>query len=204
MSDNSIIQISDEQAKLISAGGSYLADILGDLPKDLVGILGDQVKVYRAKRLAALWDKAKYYLSENGCTTPELPGLNLVIPILEAAADENREELQDLWARLLAATMQPDRLKLVRRRFIEALKKLDPLDAKVMLYLRDDENKIPFSASQGTIFAQTNAIASALTVNTDEVKVSIENIIKSGFAFNTSTNKAVLTPFGCEFMRTIC
>jgi hypothetical protein len=58
MSDNSLIPMSDEQAKLgqeiAGAGrdfGQYLGDVLGDLPKDLVGLLvGDKVKAWRAKR----------------------------------------------------------------------------------------------------------------------------------------------------------
>jgi hypothetical protein len=45
MGDNNLIPISDEQAKLVRAASEYLADILGDLPKDLLGLLvGDRVK----------------------------------------------------------------------------------------------------------------------------------------------------------------
>lgn len=210
MSDNSIIPISEEQAKLgqqlVETGkslGGYLADILGDLPKDLVGILGDQVKVYRAVRLDALWKKSKEYLQVNGAVEPESPGLNLVLPILEAAADENREELQDLWARLLAASLHPDRLKLVRLRFIGALKSLDPLDVRMILWLQNYEQAHPLSSSQGTIFGQRDTIAKELMVSTDEIEVSTANIILAGFAFRTASNVIVLTPFGREFLRAV-
>src|SRR5882724_12910475 len=72
MSNDSIIPISDEQAKLarelVAVGrdtGGYLADILGDLPKDLVGLLvGDRVKLLRAERLAKQWGKAKKRLKD--------------------------------------------------------------------------------------------------------------------------------------------
>jgi hypothetical protein len=51
MSDDSLIPISDEQAKLgqdlvkaVRDASSYFTDILGDLPKDLIGLLvGDRV-----------------------------------------------------------------------------------------------------------------------------------------------------------------
>jgi len=74
MSNDSIIPISDEQAKLarelVAVGrdtGGYLADILGDLPKDLVGLLvGDRVKLLRAERLAKQWGKAKKRLKDRG------------------------------------------------------------------------------------------------------------------------------------------
>jgi hypothetical protein len=65
-------------------------------------------------------------------TDPEPPSLKLALPILAAAADESHEELQDLWARLLAAAMSPKKSKLIRLRFVEVLKKLDPPDALVL------------------------------------------------------------------------
>ena len=59
MSDGNLIPISDEQAKfgheLVQAArdaGGYFAGLLGDLPKDLVGLLiGDRVKARRIERL---------------------------------------------------------------------------------------------------------------------------------------------------------
>jgi hypothetical protein len=62
MGDESLIPISDEQAKLgqelikaASDAGGYLADILGDLPKDLLGLLiGDRVKAKRIERIEML------------------------------------------------------------------------------------------------------------------------------------------------------
>jgi hypothetical protein len=55
MGDDSLIPISDEQAKLgqelvkaVSDGSGYFTDILGDLPKDLIGyLIGDRVKAKR-------------------------------------------------------------------------------------------------------------------------------------------------------------
>ena len=128
MSDGIIIPISDEQAKLgqeiVGAGrelGGYMASILGDLPKDLVGVLlGDRVRAWRAERLAKLWNKTKERRLEQGITEPDSSNLKLALPILSAAVDENSEELQDLPARLLAAAMNPSRSKEVRIRFAES------------------------------------------------------------------------------------
>jgi hypothetical protein len=63
MSDDNLIPISDQQAKLgkeiVGASrelGGYLADILGDLPKDLVGLLaGDRVKASRSYKW--IWER---------------------------------------------------------------------------------------------------------------------------------------------------
>jgi hypothetical protein len=63
---------------------------------------------------------------------PEPPSLSIVLPILVAAADESRDELQDIWARLLAAAADPARAKSFRATFIDAAKRMDPIDAPVL------------------------------------------------------------------------
>jgi hypothetical protein len=40
--------------------GSYVADIFGDLPRDLMGLLiGDRVKARRIEKVAVLWKKTR-------------------------------------------------------------------------------------------------------------------------------------------------
>jgi hypothetical protein len=123
MGDESLIPISDEQAKLgqelIKAardGGGYFADILGDFPKDLFGLLvGDRVKAKRIERIEKLWRETRERLQDRGVADPEPPSLKYAIPILQAAADEENAELGDLWSRLLAAAMDPGRRDAMRQ-----------------------------------------------------------------------------------------
>jgi hypothetical protein len=94
MGDNSLLPISDEQAilgqelvKALRDGSGYLTDILGDLPRDLIGyLIGDRVKAKRIERMAVLWQRTRERLRDRG-TDPEPPSLKYAIPILEAAAD---------------------------------------------------------------------------------------------------------------------
>jgi hypothetical protein len=60
-------------------------------------------------------------LADRGEPT-EPPSLSLLLPILVAAAEESRDELQDLWARLLAAAADPSRARSFRIQFIETVK----------------------------------------------------------------------------------
>ena len=70
--------------------------------KDLLGLLvGDRVKAKRIERIEMLWRQTRERLGDRGVADPEAPSLKYAIPILEAAADEENEELQDLWSRLL-------------------------------------------------------------------------------------------------------
>jgi hypothetical protein len=212
---DSLIPISDDQAKLgreiVGAGrdaGGYLADILGDLPKDLLALLiGDKVKIRRVENIFKLWDEAKERLAEQGIEEPAPANLKLALPILAAAADENNEDLQDLWARLLAAAMNPDPSKQGRLGFTDALKQLDPLDAKVLIWMHEHAGR--------TDMGTQNTMAGELGVSRDEVDVSVTNLINVNFAGPLGTspfagqaiaNVALaigLTPFGRKFLRIV-
>lgn len=173
--------ITDDEAKLakelVAAGrdfGGWGAEILDDLPKDIVGLLvGDRVKVARFERLARLMNDAKKRLEDRGVIEPEPPGLKHALPILAAAADENREELQDLWARLLAAAMDPNRQGVFRQAFISIVKEMDPLDALVF-------DEVVKAGGGPWVPTGRDAIAAKLNKSHDEVLVSFANLKKLG------------------------
>ena len=47
-----------------------------------------------------------FIASFGGATATEQPSISIALPLLIAAADESRDELQEIWARLLAAVNQ--------------------------------------------------------------------------------------------------
>jgi hypothetical protein len=143
-------------------GSGYFTDILGDLPKDLIGLLiGDRVKAKRIEKLVMLCQRTRERLQDRGVADPEPPSLKYAISILQAAADEEIQELQDLWSRLLAAAMDPSRRNGVRQSFIRVVKQMDPMDALV-LKAAHDQVGIPDIDSR-------NAIAGKLNCPADEV-----------------------------------
>jgi hypothetical protein len=206
MSDNEVIPISEEQAKLgreiVAAGrdlGGYLASVLDDLPKDLVGLLvGNRVKVLRAERLAVLWAKAKKRLQNRGIAQPEPPSLKLALPILAAAADENREELQDLWERLLAAAMDPNRQSFVRQSLVSTVKQMDPFDVLILRAVY--ENPSGSWTPNGRDY-----MISRFKSSQEEVLVSFDNLVKLnciGFVSAPNINP-LMAPLGRLLMRSV-
>jgi Abortive infection alpha len=206
MNDNSIIPISDEQAKLgkeiveaIRGLFGGLTDIFGDLPKDLVGLIaGDRVKVRRAEQLAILSAKTKKRLQDRGITEPDPPSLKLALPILAAAGDESQEELQDLWAGLLAAAMDPKRQGLVRQTLISTVKEMDAFDALVF-------DVITKNGGSGWTNTAGDAITGLLVSTRDEVAVSLHNLLRLNLIASAapSFNSVSLAPLGNLLMRAI-
>jgi Abortive infection alpha len=151
------------------------------------------VKAWRNKRVAVLWKKTNEQLRDVGVEEPEPPSLKFAIPILEAAADEENEGLQDLWARLLAAAMDPKRRDGMRQAFVETVKHMDPMDALVL-------GAIPQAKDAAAWSNGLEPLSTAFSCEQDEVRVSFEHLAKLDcIYFVDSTGARVrpyLSPFG--------
>jgi hypothetical protein len=199
---DSLIPISDEQAKLgqealktLQGLGGFLKETFGTLPQDIVGLLGgDYLRVRRAENLFRTIEKAKKRLEDGDVGQPDAPP-SLAIPIMIAAADESRDELQDIWAALLAAAADPDKNKSFRLKFIEVAQKMDPVDTLILERLRVGGNRIEGVAR--------DEVAMALKINPDELDVSVENLRNLGLIRTDVMGTHSASPLGREFMRAI-
>jgi hypothetical protein len=203
MSDTrSVIPITDAQAKAIEEAiktlrglGGFLKETFGTVPQDLVGLLGgDWLKVRRAENLVRILQRVKERLEARHVKTPEPASLSIGLPILVAAADESRQELQDIWARLLAAAADPSRASRFRIAFIEAAKRMDPLDAPFLVSLHRHGGR-----ADGTVL---NSISSELKISRDEIDVSWNNLKKLEL-LTLDNHNAVISSFGREFLRAL-
>ena len=198
-----MIPISDEQAKAIEealktarAAGGYFAEVLGTVPHDIVGLLGgDWLRVKRAENAARIAQKASERLRARN-VKPEPASLSIGLPILLAAADESREELQDIWARLLAAAADPGRSRSFRIAFIETARKLDPLDARLLQFVQ--QQMTPNGAHRGDV----DALARKDGFGNDEITITYDKLIELKL-LNPLTGVVTLDPFGREFLRAI-
>lgn len=198
--DISMLPITDEQAKLgqeivgaLRGVGSFFKEALGSLPQDIIGYLGgDWLRIRRAENIAEMMNKAKKRLESWGVTDSEPASLTVAIPILHSAADESREEIQDLWARLLAAAMTPSRSRYFRQGFTDVIKEMDPLDALILLKQGTETS---------TDLAQT---LKELEVSSDQYIISLQNLQKLNICtVKNDKTKYNLSPFGREFLRLI-
>jgi hypothetical protein len=155
--------------------GSFLARMFGTVPEDTIGVIGgDWLKHIRVRNAARLGQRTEEILRERGIldkTEPMSP--SVALPLLEAAQDETREELREMWAHLLANGMDPDRQGEVRRVIIETVKKLDPLDAVVLKAFDDGINS-------GRSALSLSNLVDALHTKKDEIRLSLTNLTTLG------------------------
>lgn len=200
------IPITDEQAKLgqeivkaFGGLGSFLETALGSTPRDLIGYLGgDWLRYRRAENITKMMKRTQDHLEKSGVTDAAPASLTLAIPILRGAADENREEFQDLWSRLMAAALDPSRSSGVRQSFAEVISKMDPVDALVLNFMKD-KTLNEYSYDGG---AKHREYASQLGISNDEFETSIWTLGKLELIAQ-KTLKIVPTAFARELLRII-
>ncbi len=178
--DEDTAKAIEESAKALGRGfdlvgglGAYLARALGGVPENLVGLLvGDWLIHKRVRRWSELQAETKGLLDQRNKKEPyEDISPSVAIPLIEAALDEDREGLKELWARLLAAAMDPTRKNRVRLSFITTLKQMDPLDAWVLEALYG-----VYPAGFGQSMNGGDVFSAKFSVSHDEVLVSFGNL----------------------------
>jgi Abortive infection alpha len=139
--------VTDEQAKavqevakasgpivaLVRDAGRFLVNsTVGAIPADLIGVAGgDWLHEVRKRNRARMEAKTAFKIESVDKSRRCEPSPSLVLPLLEAALDESREELQDQWAGLLANAMIDGGSK-VRKDFFTTLKGMEPFDVAVL------------------------------------------------------------------------
>jgi len=122
-----------EVVDLLKRSGAYVTDVLGDVPRDVVGYYGgDYLHEQRRLNAAKLRQETDDELRRRGIGPDRpAPSMMVAVPLIETAVNENREELLKLWSMLLANLIDPKGPK-VRQAFIETVRHLEPLDAHLL------------------------------------------------------------------------
>jgi hypothetical protein len=172
---------------LVRDSAAPIADIYGL-------IIGDRLHAARHRRLDAITRKTKQILKDRNLSeTAEVAEL-IAIPLLEAAQGEPREEMQDLWARLLANAMDATRRDDVRPEFIRMLKQLHPIDALVLQWLGDNRGK-------GWLSIQ--AINTELDLRRSSLVVTLNNLMNLHCCRTHGSQSYAIADLGEEFLMAV-
>jgi hypothetical protein len=176
--------------ELIREGGRAIGPSVGNIYGLLIG---DRVSAARDRRLDEIARKTRKILKDREVAEQQELPEDIAIPLLEAAQGESREELQELWARLLANAMDPKRSNNVRAQFIETVRKFEPVDAGIFFHMQTtSENRWPTEEE----------IAKSLSLRNSAVEVSIGHLValKCVKRHTAAQNAVHLTSFGRELL----
>lgn len=113
----------------------FLGKVVGPAIQDLGEIAKQYTEYWKLRNALHLRDKFERVLIERG--SPQLLALPLRVglPLLDAAVTEDDENLQTLWANLLASAMTEKGVTTVTKSFVEVLRQIDVVDAELFTAL---------------------------------------------------------------------
>jgi hypothetical protein len=192
-----VAKFGTKALEVVSGVGRYAAEVFGTMPHDAVGLFGDKLRHRRLRNAAKLAEETRVLLEGIDAARLSEPSPSVIVPLLMWAADEERNELQSLWAKLLA-NAAIDGGKKVRREFFETLRQLEPLDAlalATMFALRNEDMRTSGMTARlhRDIPEKTGRAVGAI-----ELQVSMQALDRLGCAKLMSD--WLVTPYGQTFV----
>ena len=155
-------------------------------PVDLaVGMVSDKLRFMRWERQLRMVDKCEEILKKRNIEgkTRAVPP-KLALPIMENASLEEDDQLQDLWANLLSAALDPNFDGMLRGAFIGMIKELEILDAHLLNFLYNwyqdalRTNQTNKNMSPVSIGWEKDDIVKALGISLSIYENSFDNLMR--------------------------
>lgn len=119
-----------EEIEAAKNAADFLDAYLGGALYNFGGIIGDTVSVWRFKNQVRLAQDAESYCKERGID-PVAAKLSVAVPLIEEAGKVDDEDLSDLFAHLLATSMDPEMQEIAHPAFIRIIRDLSPDEARL-------------------------------------------------------------------------
>ena len=173
-----------EALKEVASGGrGALRRAFGSALTEFGEMLSDQVKLWRFKNLLRIREKVDRLASERSVPDALLSALPFgdAMRTLEAASQEDEDDVQELWARLIVRAATSDKPS-INKLHIELLRSLTPADTALLELLHPGLADRVFRSTEeiDAFTAEMNAKADARwrKFGEDERGVSVQNLLR--------------------------
>jgi len=224
MSDKDEIQLGVEVSgddKTIKAGikgdqdavAKFFSGIVPDFIKDGVGILSDQVKLWRWSNQINIIKKAQAKIEASGLNKKQIP-LKVLVPIIQNSSLEQDKNMQDKWANMLAnaATGSIE----ISPNYAAILNELSPIEVVILDKIYQEVNKEADYQKRKALQFDATKLKSMLNTTEEKMDLIVENLFRlnvlqspagqgvmlGNFPFALRTTKVFeFTTLGYEFVR---
>jgi NurA-like 5'-3' nuclease len=175
MSNGQEIELAKEAIKdSIEAAKEFAGKLISPGLEEGGGIIQDTIKFWRFKNQINILLKAKQFLEEKGIKPQKVLPKTLV-PLLENGSLEEDEDMQNRWAALLSNAANPEINRNIKPAFIEILKELSPLEAKLLDLIYDEIHRTGNDLSRPFI---KDKICATFNINEMEFKIIADNLFR--------------------------
>lgn len=191
----------------------FFSGIVPDFIKDGVGILSDQVKLWRWNNQISIIKKVQAKIEASGLAKKQIP-LKVLVPIIQNSSLEQEENMQDKWANMLANAVTGN--VEVSPNYAAILNELSPIEVTILDKIYQEVNKESDYQKRKALQFDATKLRSMLNVTEEKMDLIIENLYRlnlfqapagHGIAvgdheFALRTNKIFeFTTLGYEFVR---
>lgn len=206
------VEQTSAAAKEVLVAFRGLGCFLSPAFKPLVGIAADHFEVWRAERRMRLNSRFETFLRERGLSSPTREvAPTFLLPLLEHAGVEADDDLQDVWAEMLANAADANSDTERRTAFIGILKELSIFDVKILSLIHEiaptTENGIVYTGNFPDSKSQKDD-GHRPSLTREDVAVSLGNLARLGCISLSPAIGGVmvsthvqLTPLGKAFIK---
>ena len=182
----------------------FISKILGNPIEEAAGIIGDKLQYIRWQRQVRMVDEVNKILVDKGLDKTRTIPPKFALPMLEQASLEEDNYLQDIWCKLIANSLDPNFDSEIRYAFIEIIKSLTSLDAKILKSVYGEvSNKSDSTITQmSKISLDVETINRYLDASEDELDISFNNLMRVQCLRNPSLENSIFVSEQGEFVFT--
>lgn len=188
-----VLKTEQEQHKTYQKGmdllmqvGNFLGGVFRPAATELGQLLGDQMRYWRFKNAVNIMTKAEEIAKERKLSSDQMKALSFGagVRLLEAASQEDDESVQEMWARLIANSVDPNTEVSPEKMYIDVLKSFSGREVRFLDLLSQYETlrRRRFQAEGERLEAESNLQNLAETgwrkFDPTERNASIQNLIR--------------------------
>ncbi|MFC1552058.1 Abi-alpha family protein [Candidatus Latescibacterota bacterium] len=134
-------KLGKEGLNIAQKSGTFFAKVLKEPSYEISGMITDKLRFLRWKRLVQMADEVNIILEEKGINDTRAVPPKIALPLFEEASLEDDPNLQKLWNHLLANAMNPIFNDEIRYGFIDMIKGITGLEARLLYEFYDTLDK---------------------------------------------------------------
>ncbi len=175
-----IAKVAGKGIDLVSNTGKGVARIFGGAVGHFAAVVEGEIAFWRYQNLLKISDKVSAIHKARKLAGKPIPlALEFALPILEAASIEVDDEVQTLWAGLLANATEPDKAFKIKKVFIETLRGMQSLDAVILQTLAICHAQDKYSVSNGNPL-NADCITAQVNSSLIDVQISLYSLARLG------------------------
>ncbi|MCX5769203.1 MAG: Abi-alpha family protein [Candidatus Hydrogenedentes bacterium] len=174
-------RLGEKGLDIADKAASFFAQVLKDPINEISGMITDKLRFVRWKRMVQMAEEVNKILREKKITDTRAVPPKIALPIFEEASLEDDPNLQNLWNHLLANAMNPNFNDELRYGFIEMIKGITGIEAKLLhefYQILSREGKLRPITDVYQYSLKKEQIIQALGISADVYAISVNNLMR--------------------------